>query len=168
MKLKKLKTKLWFNIFIRIAAIFAAFVLVLSLSNVSFLVGFFSAKEKKSLKEQLSQVETLDFNDTTAVITALSEINEKYNFDVEIYNSSGRILYTTHGGQMMDYFSLKNDKFIMTHEEMTPLKSEILGDGTVFETAVRRFDKSEYLLCRKQISNNLFAEVRIQRELSFK
>ena len=71
MKLKKLKTKLWFNIFIRIAAIFAAFVLVLSLSNVSYLVGFFSAKEKKSLKEQLSQVETLDFNDTTAVITAL-------------------------------------------------------------------------------------------------
>ena len=165
MKLKKLKTKLWFNIFIRIAAIFAAFVLVLSLSNVSFLVGFFSAKEKKSLKEQLSQVETLDFNDTTAVITALSEINEKYNFDVEIYNSSGRILYTTHGGQMMDYFSLKSDKFIMTHEEMTPLKSETFGDGTVFETAVRRFDKSEYLLCRKQISNNLFAEVRIQREL---
>ena len=110
-------------------------------------------------------METLDFNDTTTVISALSEINEKFNFDVEIYNSSGRILYTTHGGQMMDYFSLKSDKFIMTHEEMSPIKSETFGDGTVFETAVRRFDKNEYLLCRKQIANNLFAEVRIQKKL---
>lgn len=160
-----LKKKLWFNIFTRIAVIFAVFVLVLSLSNVTLLVSFFSAKEKKALKEQLAQVETLDFNDTTTVISALSEINEKFNFDVEIYNSSGRILYTTHGGQMMDYFSLKSDKFIMTHEEMSPIKSETFGDGTVFETAVRRFDKNEYLLCRKQIANNLFAEVRIQKKL---
>ena len=165
MKLNRLKKKLWFNIFIRIAVIFVAFVLVLSLSNVTLLVSFFSAKEKKALKEQLSLVETLDFNDTSAVITALSEINEKYNFDVEVYNSSGRILYTTHGGQMMDYFSLKSDKFIMTHEEMSPIKSETYSDGTVFETAVRRFDKNEYLLCRKQIANNLFAEVRIQKKL---
>ena len=59
------------------------FVLVLSLSNVTLLVSFFSAKEKKALKEQLAQVETLDFNDTTTVISALSEINEKFNFDVE-------------------------------------------------------------------------------------
>ena len=139
MRFNGLKKKLWFNIFTRIAVIFAVFVLVLSLSNVTLLVSFFSAKEKKALKEQLAQVETLDFNDTTTVISALSEINEKFNFDVEIYNSSGRILYTTHGGQMMDYFSLKSDKFIMTHEEMSPIKSETFGDGTVFETAVRVF-----------------------------
>ena len=87
MRFNGLKKKLWFNIFTRIAVIFAVFVLVLSLSNVTLLVSFFSAKEKKALKEQLSLVETLDYNDTSAVITALSEINEKYNFDVEVYNS---------------------------------------------------------------------------------
>ena len=165
MKFKALKKKLWFNIFVSIAAIFAVFVLVLALSNVTFLVSFFSAKEKTALKEQLEVVDDLDFDDASAVIKTVSEINEKYNFDVEIYTSSGRILYTTHGGQMMDYFSLKNDKFVMTHEEMTPTKTETLSDGVVFETAVRKFDKSEYLLCRKQIEDNLFAEVRIQKQL---
>ena len=165
MRFKQLKNKLWFNIFIRIAAIFAVFVLVLSLSNVSFLVSFFSAKEKNSLREQLYTVSRLDFSDTAEVINTLSEINEKYNFDVEIYNSSGRILYTTHGSQMMDYFSLQNDKFIMTHEEMVPIKTEQLSDGIIFQTAVRKFDQTEYLLCSKKISDTIYAEVRVQMQL---
>ena len=165
MKLKELKNRLWFNIFIRIAAIFAVFVLVLCLSNVTLLVRFFSVKEKRALKEQLSIVSELNFNDSAAVVKILSGINEKYNFDVEIYNELGRILYTTHGSQMMDYFSLKNDKFVMTHEELNTIKSERLSGDIIFETAVRKFDQNEYLLCRKQISEGLFAEVRVQKQL---
>ena len=162
---KSLKNKLWFNIFIRIAVIFAVFVLVLCLSNVGFLVRFFSSKEKTALKEQLITVSNLDFNNSSSVTKTLGEINEKYNFDVEIYTKGGAILYTTHGGQMMDYFHLQSDKFSMSHEEMEPIKSEILSNGIVFETAVRRFDKTEYLLCRKEIENNLLAEVRVQKRL---
>ena len=123
--------------------------LVLCLSNVAFLVRFFSLKEKRALKEQLGVVCGLNFKESQTVVKTLSEINEKYNFDIEIYNSSGRILYTTHGSQMMDYFSLNTDKFIMTHEELTPIKSERLSGDVIFETAVRRFDQNEYLLCRK-------------------
>ncbi len=165
MKFKNLKSQLWFNLFIRIAVIFAAFVLILSLANVTLLVNFFVFKEKAALKEQLEIVEQLDFNNESEVLSTLSEINELYNFDVEIYKTSGRILYTTHGGQMMDYFSLKNDKFIMTHEEMQPTKSTEFADGTVFQIAVRRFENREYLLCRKQIGGDLLAEVRIQKQL---
>ena len=139
--------------------------LVLCLSNVAFLVRFFSLKEKRALKEQLGVVCGLNFKESQTVVKTLSEINEKYNFDIEIYNSSGRILYTTHGSQMMDYFSLNNDKFIMTHEELTPIKSERLSGDVIFETAVRRFDQNEYLLCRKQIGDSLFAEVRVQKQL---
>ena len=165
LKFSKLKNRLWFNIFIRLAAVFAAFVLVLCLSDVALLIRFFSLKEKKALKEQIYTVSRLDLDDASAVIKTLSDINEKYNFDIEIYNSSGRILYTTHGSQMMDYFSLKNDKFVMAHEEMTPVKSEQLSDGITFETAVRRFDEQEFLLCTKQLDNGLTAEVRIQKQL---
>lgn len=165
MSFKNLKNKLWFNIFIRIAVIFIAFVLVLTLSNVSFLVNFFVSKEKTALKEQLVNVSELNFDDTAAVIETITEINEKYNFDIEIYNSQGSIIYTTHGGQMMDFFNQGNDRFAMSHEEMIPIKSEEMSNGITFETAVRRFDKSEYLLCRKQIADNLFAEVRVQKEL---
>ena len=165
MRFKELKNKLWFNIFIRIAAVFAAFVLVLCLSNVGFLVRFFSLKQKNALKEQVCAVSELNIKDSATVVKALSDINEKYNFDVEIYNTSGRILYTTHGSQMMDYFSLKNDKFIMTHEELEPIKEERLSDGIIFKTAVRRFDNNEYLLCTKPVSEDIFAEVRVQKQL---
>lgn len=165
MKFKSLKNKLWFNIFVRVAVIFAVFVLVISLANITFLVRFFSSKEKTALKEQLLEVSRLDFSDTDSVIRTLSEINEEYNFDIEIYNSSGVIMYTTHGGQMMDYFTLKSDKFIMTHEDMQATETEHMSDGIVFQTAVRRFDKSEYLLCSKEVSDGLFAEVRVQKQL---
>lgn len=165
MKFKSLKNRLWFNIFVRVAVIFAVFVLVISLANVTFLVRFFSSKEKTALKEQLLEVSRLDFSDTDSVIRTLSEINEEYNFDIEIYNSSGVIMYTTHGGQMMDYFTLKSDKFIMTHEDMQATETEHMSDGIVFQTAVRRFDKSEYLLCSKEVSDGLFAEVRVQKQL---
>lgn len=165
LKLKALKTKLWFNIFIRIAVIFLALVLIIAVSNVTLLVKFFSFKEKKALKEQTVNVAGLDFTDTDAVVNALSEINEKYNFDIEIYSGSGAILYTTHGGQMMDFFRQDNGRFNMSHESMTTLKSEDLGNGITFETAVRNFDKSEFLLCRKQVGDNLYAEVRIQKQL---
>ena len=158
--------KLWFHLFCKIAVIFAVFVLVLSLSNVLLLVRFFTFKEKKALGEQLAVVETLDMEDATAVSGALSKINDQYHFDVEIYTPSGRIVYTTHGGQMMDYFALGGIAgFMMTHEEMVPVQSETRGDGAVFEKAVRQFDQSEFLLCRKQLSNGNDAELRIQMQL---
>ncbi len=165
MSFKGLKSKLWFNIFIRIAVIFAVFVIILTLSNVTFLINFFISEEKNSLKEQLLVVSELDFSNSQQVINTLSEINEKYNFDVEIYNSFGSIKYTTHGGQMLDFFQQNNDRFSMSHEEMTVIESEQLSQGITFEKAIRRFDKNEYLLCRKQLGDDLFAEVRVQKQL---
>lgn len=165
MKFKPLNNKLWFNIFIRIAVIFIAFVIIICVSNVSLLVKFFSYKEKFALKEQLLRVEDLDFDDVGEVLDLLEEISSDYNFDVEIYRPDGYIIYTTHGSQLMDFLQQKNDKIFMAHDEMRTLKSEELGDGVIFETAQHRFDKSEYLLCRKQIASNLFAEVRIQKQL---
>ena len=129
------------------------------------LVEFFCFREKTKLKEQLTVVSTLDIYDVSATSEKLSEISEKYNFDIEIYKKSGKILFTTHGGQMMDYFAIGDYRFNMSHEEMLPIKTEQLGDGIVFQTARRRFDKSEYLLCCKEISDGVYAEVRIQKEL---
>ena len=165
LKLKSLKNRLWFNIFIRIAVIFAVFVFVLAISNVTFLVKFFSMKQKNDLKEQIYTVSNLNLEDNTNVTKTLNSISENYNFDVEIYRSDGLILYTTHGGQMMDFFNQYNGKFSMSHEDMIPSKREILNDNIIFETAVRRFDNSEFLLCRKQLSDNIFAEIRVQKQL---
>lgn len=165
MNFKSLQNKLWFNIFIRIAVIFIAFVIILCIANVGFLVRFFSYKEKMSLKEQLLEVKKLDFSNSDEVVAELGSINEKYNFDVEIYKPDGYILYTTHGSQMMDFFHQQNNSFSMAHDEMRTISRENLGDGVVFETAVRRFDNREFLLCKSKVEGNLYAEVRVQKQL---
>ncbi len=165
MRFRPLKNRLWFNIFIRIAAIFIAFVIILCISNVGFLVHFFSYKEKMNLKEQLLEVKKLDFSNSDEVIAELGNINEKYNFDVVVYRPDGYIIYTTHGSQMMDFFHQQNDRFSMAHDEMRTIKREELGDGVIFETAVRRFDSKEFLLCKAKVDINLYAEVRVQKQL---
>ena len=165
MKIKQLKNRLWFNVFIRVAAIFIAFVMVLCISNMGLLVHFFSYKEKITLKEQLLEVKKLDFNDSDKVIEQLSHINEKYNFDIEVYRPDGYILYTTYGGQMMDFFHQQNDRFSMAHDEMRTIKREVLEGGMIFETAVRRFDGREFMLCKAKVEENLYAEVRVQKQL---
>lgn len=149
----------------RVGVIFAAFVLVLSVSNVSLLVRFYSLKEKKHLKEQLLVIDKLNINNISDVSSTLSDISDSFNFDVEIYNKDGIIIYTTHGSQMMDYFNIGNDRFKMIHEPLTPIKTEHLGDGVIYQNATRSFGGEEFLLCYKEIEDNIFAEVRIQKEL---
>ena len=131
------------------------FVIILAVSNFGFLVRFFSLREKRELKKQLLVTSALDTGDTAAVASTLSEISEKYNFDVEIYDGNGVILFTTHGSQMMDYFAFGNQSFSMLHEKLKVIKSETMSDGTVFETAVKRSDGREYLLCRGQTKDGL-------------
>ena len=165
MKIKELKSKLWFNIFTQVALIFAVFVAVIAVCNVSLLSSFFSAREKGRLKEQTVRVSKLDISNVNEVSELLSEISEKYNFDVEIYAYSGKILYTTYGSQMMDYFAAGQPGFVMMHEDMWAEKTEDLGDGVTFYKAIRRMDNSEYLVCDTSLSDGVQAELRIKKEL---
>lgn len=164
-KLKGLKSKLWFNIFLQVAAIFAVFVLVLTLCNTALLSRFFFVRQKNTLVSQINRLSDVDVNDSNAVSEALTDISENYNFDVEIYDGYGNIKYTTQGAQMMDFFIDGRHDFRMMHEDMIVIKSQELSNGVVYEEAVRRFDNNEFLLCRKQIDENLFAEVKIQKQL---
>lgn len=164
-RLKGLKNKLWFNIFLQVAAIFAVFVLVLTLCNTALLSRFFFVRQKNSLVSQINRLSDVDVNDSNAVSEALTDISENYNFDVEIYDGYGNIKYTTQGAQMMDFFIDGRHDFRMMHEDLIVIKSQELSNGVIYEEAVRRFDNDEFLLCRKQIDENLFAEVKIQKQL---
>lgn len=167
LRFNQIKNKLWFNIFTRIAAIFAIFVLVLFLANATFLVNFFTYKQKGQLKEQVLSVATLKLNDTQLVENTLADIKEKYNFDVEIYDITGTVIYSTRSLQKLDSFSsyFPNDRFEMVHEALQTVKQEHIGDGVIFKTAVRAFDREEYLVCFKKINDTTYAEVRIQMQL---
>ena len=104
LKFKQLKSKLWFNVFLQVAVIFAAFVAVLMLCNASMLSQFFCLRQKNALAAQLNVISDMNINDTDEVSETLTDISENYNFDVEIYDILGNIKYTTQRGHIMDYF----------------------------------------------------------------
>ncbi len=163
--LKALTSKLWFNVFIRVALIFAAFVLVLTLCNVAMLSRFFAFRQKSALITQVKRVDRVDIDDVDAVTELLVDIRENHNFNVEIYDSNGRTRYTTQGAQMMNFFNNGRGDLEIRHEELVVKKQEKLSDGIVYEEGESRFSGEKYLLCRKQIDENLFVEVRIQKQL---
>ncbi len=160
-----MKNKLWFRIFIRIAAIFAVFVAVLTVSNRVFLVRFFETTEKRYLREQGYVIGRLDFNDNNSVVETLSEIGEKYNFETEIYTDGGKVLFTSYGSQMLDYYYKGHNGFLMNHKPLKTLKTEVLSDGSVFETAVDNYTDTEYLVYRVSVSDDINAELRVQMNL---
>ena len=135
-----LKSRLWFNIFLRVAVIFILFVLVLTVCNATLLSHFFCYSQKNDLTAQLKRIEAIDISDSKAVSQTLTDIRDSYNFDAEIYDSRGNIKYTTHGSQMMDFFVNGHTNFMMQHEDLQVVKTEQLADGIVFCEAVRRFD----------------------------
>jgi len=161
----KLKSKLWFNIFLKVSFIFLIFIIILSFANKAFLSDFYFYKQEKLLVSQMQAVAKLDFSDKTTVTAKLSEISEKYNFEAEIYSSDGQIIYTTKGSQMMDYFSSGHFNFSMAHEEMKIISVKEKENGIKLATGVSRFSGEEFLVCSKALDGNVFAELRIRREL---
>ena len=158
--------KLWMKLFIRVTVIFAVFVIILSVANTSLLTIYFTFKQERLLIENSKVLVGLDIEDTDAVTDKINELYDKHNFDIEIYESGGKILYTTVGSQMMDYIhaGFERPGFSMNHEQMKTLKSSVKDDGTVIETAVSRFNKKEYLLCKKEV-NGIITELRIQTDI---
>lgn len=160
-----MKKKLWIKIFLQIAAVFAAFIVVLTVSNSVFLVPFFKHTEKLYLREQGAVVKSLDFSDNNAVVNKLSEIAENFSFETEIYTDSGKVVYTSYGSQMLDFYYRGNSGFSMNHKSLKTLSSETRSDGSVFETAVDSYTDTEYLVYRLSVSDGMYAELRVQTRL---
>lgn len=160
-----MKNKLWFKIFVRVAVIFVAFVLVVTLSNAAFLLPFYVHKQEAVLREKAATIASLDLDDTDAVAMALSKLREQNSLEVEIYTTSGKTLYTSFGSQMLDYYYFGNKKFSMYHKDLTPLERRVLSDGSVFETALDPSTDTEFLLYRQQISDGVLVELKLQKQL---
>ena len=77
--------KLWAKLFFSIAVIFAAFVIIISVANSSLLTSYFTLKEKALLIETSKEMASLDIGNKDEITSKMSEINNKYNFDIEIY-----------------------------------------------------------------------------------
>lgn len=162
---KRLKGRLWFNIFIRVAAIFTVFVAIIMLCNSFLLSEFFCLRQKNALATQIAGLEDVDVSDREEVSELLVDIADNYNFDIEIYDRLGNIRYTTQRSHMMAPVDSTRPNFRPIHEELEFNKKEKLSGGIIYGEAVRRFDNEEYLLCQMELDEGYFAEVRIQKQL---
>lgn len=162
---KRLKSKLWFNIFIRVAAIFAVFVAIIMLCNSFLLSKFFCLRQKNALATQIARLEDVDVSDREEVSELLIDIADNYNFDIDIYDRLGNIRYTTQRSHVMASVNGIHSTLRPLHEELDFSKKEKLSGGIIYGEAVRRFDNEEYLLCQMELDSGYFAEVRIQKQL---
>ncbi len=160
----ELRKRLWFNIFINVGLIFLIFLVVLMLASSALLARFFSYKQRNELVKRVEQVAVLNLSDNKGVLSTLKEISDS-NLEAEIYTLDGRVIYTTQGSQLMDYFEFGNSSFKMAHDRFVTNDFKVLKNDILYVEATREFDKSEFLICRKNIDSKTVAEVRVRRQL---
>ena len=161
-KFKKLNNKFWFRLFLRVGIIIVAFVLLLTLCNTAFLSSYYEYAHKKDLISVSDDIKKTDLNNSAQMISVISTIEDEYGFEVEVYSNDGRIIYSSVGGQMMQFFFEDSDRLHMHHRPLDTKKSYKTGKDGVLVRAVDRISKNEYLVYRFSLNNSAIAEVRTQ------
>lgn len=163
--MKKFKSSLFLNLFIKISAILTAFVLVIIFASSTLLYDFYCLKEKNKLiaaSEQFININVSDIKETNAAIKSILDEN---NFEIEIYDASGSVYYTTESGKMMDYMLQDRKNFSMVHSQLKVIDSTEIDTVTYFQTAVDAHSGNEYLAVVKLLEGNYFAELKIQKDI---
>ena len=158
----ELKNKFWFQLFLKVGIIFASFVLLLTLCNSVFLKGYYEYINKQDLKSASAEFDGVDLTDKESVVDIINTIEDEYGFETEIYSKNGRTLYSSSGGQLMDYFLQGNNRLFMNHSPLRAVESEILSNGSVLERAIDTLSDKEYLVLRFSVSNSNTGEIRVQ------
>lgn len=158
----ELKNKFWFQLFLKVGIIFVVFVLLLTLCNSVFLKGYYEHINKQDLKSASTEFEGVDLTDKETVVDIINTIEDEYGFETEIYSKNGRTLYSSSGGQLMDYLLQGNNRLFMNHSPLRAVESEILSDGSVLERAVDSLTDKEYLVFRFSVSDSNTGEIRVQ------
>lgn len=158
----ELKNKFWFQLFLKVGIIFVVFVLLLTLCNSVFLKGYYEHINKQDLKSASTEFDGVDLTDKETVVDIINTIEDEYGFETEIYSKNGRTLYSSSGGQLMDYLLQGNNRLFMNHSPLRAVESEILSDGSVLERAVDSLTDKEYLVFRFPVSDSNTGEIRVQ------
>lgn len=161
-KLKEYNNKFWFRLFLRVGVIFVAFVVLLTLCNTAFLEKYYEYSHRQDLISASADIKKTDIVNVSLMVDTISDIQDEYGFEVEIYSNDGKTIFSSVGGQMMEYFFEGSDRLNMHHRPLTSLKVYDLEDGNVLERAVDKFTKNEYLVYRFSLNNSTTAEVRTQ------
>ncbi len=94
--------KMWVRLFLKIAAIFTVFVLVLALSNSTLLLNYYVFKEKAEMKAVAADIDEVQlYADDSA--TQLSNIISEQGYTLRITDSFGNMLFYSSNSPVADY-----------------------------------------------------------------
>ena len=158
----KLKNKFWIRLFLRVGIIFLAFVLLVILCNSLFLKSYYEYVNKEDLKSVASELREIDLSSKREVVKVISDIEEEYGFETEIYLKDGSPLYLSSGGKIMDYFLQGEDKLFINNSPRLVIETVTFPDGSVFEKSIDRKNENEYWTYRFSIGDSCIGELRVQ------
>ncbi len=162
---RSLRDKLWFRLFVRVGIVFLLFVALLMVCNATLLDNYYISMQQNLLKDQKPAAEKIDVSEQEETVDFILGLQERYSIETEIYLSEGRTLYTTYGGQILDYlYGAGTGKLSMQHRPLQILSSKTLLDGTVLETSRDQISGNEYLVYRIPF-DNYFVEMRTQVQM---
>ena len=157
--------KIWIRLFVRVAAIFAAFVVLLAAVNGSFLGSYYVWRQKNTLLDMADQIRQLGLTDTEATLEALNRLNADQNFLIDIFSRDGQTLYTTFGQQIWGSSDFSTYLPGFYRREMTALEQEQRADGSWFITAVDNKNNAEYIIYQSRLPDNGYMEIWVQKSL---
>ena len=151
--------KIWFRMFIRVAAVFAVFVAILAAVNGGFLSKYYIWREKSTLLDMASIIRELDLEDSKATLEALYKLDTGKSLLVDIYSPAGKLLYTTFGPQWdSSVVGLQKKHFQVLEQEQRK-------DGSVFITEMDQNSGVEYITYEERTDDNYFIQIRVKKSL---
>lgn len=107
--MRGLKRKIWVRLYLKIAAVFVAFVAVLFFANTNFMYRYYIAKEKGNMEKIAQKIDEVDLYSSTAA-SELSEIISDSNRSLLIYDSFGNTLFLSYDSPVANYKGDFDDK----------------------------------------------------------
>lgn len=150
--------------FVRVAAIFTVFVLVLTVLNGVFLSKYYIWRERQIMLSTVSAIKQLDLSDSKTATVELSNIHKSQNFYIEIYNESGKPMYTTFGSQFYNQSEIMDILPTLRQRNLRVISQEKQDDGSWFSTEQDIQNNTVYMVYRTRTDDNELIELWMQKD----
>lgn len=153
-----MRNSIRFQIFAQVSIIIILCVLALLLANSQLLPYYYEYTERNSLSKSIGEVKELNQSDTD-YSDQVSNIERKYNVSLEIYTTSGRLIYPSWAElpssiqSVSDFF-----EYFSNYQRNVDVIEEKAENGVVFQIQQDVNTGTQYLSCVSSLDNAQLVE----------
>lgn len=153
-----MRNSIRFQIFAQVSIIIILCVLALLLANSQLLPYYYEYTERNSLSKSIGEVKELSQSDTD-YSDQMADIERKYNVSLEVYTTSGRLIYPSWGElpssvqSVSDFF-----EYFSNYQRTVDVIEEKSEDGVVFQIQQDVNTGTQYLSCVSSLGDTQLVE----------